>query len=127
MRTKKVLLIDDEPDLIAPTKFVLENAGYEVNVANSAEEGLEKFKEAKPDIILLDIMMPGIDGLEFLYRLKNVYQNASDIPVIMLSARDDMELTFRAKGFGATEYIHKSASSDELLDKVSKLLSQGKQ
>lgn len=126
MKKKKILLIDDEPDLIAPTKFVLENAGYQVYIAVSAEEGMKKFKEVKPDLILLDIMMPQVDGLEMLYRLRNVYKDTRTVPVIMLTARDDVESTFQAKGFGATEYLVKSASSEALLDKVKKLLSRQK-
>ena len=122
MEKKKILLIDDEPDLVTPTKFVLENSGYEVHVASNGEEGLEKFKEIRPDLILLDIMMPHVDGLEMLYRLRNVYQDAKNTPVIMLTARSDVESTFQAKGFGATEYMLKSASTEELLEKIKKLL-----
>ncbi len=122
MEKKKILIIDDEPDLVTPTKYVLENSGYEVHVASNGEEGLEKFKEIRPDLILLDIMMPHVDGLEMLYRLRNVYQDAKNTPVIMLTARSDVESTFQAKGFGATEYMLKSASTEELLEKIKKLL-----
>lgn len=124
MRKKKILLIDDEPDLLATTKFLLENEGYKVYTASSGKEGIKKFEKIAPDLILLDIVMPEMDGFETLHRLRNVYPESEHIPIIMLTVRTEMESTFQAKGFGATGYIVKSAKSDVFLAKLKKIFSQ---
>ena len=109
MERKKILIIDDEPDLIKMTTFILENAGYRVYGATDGETGLKKFEEVKPDLILLDIIMPEMDGFEVLYILRNNYPERQQVPVIILTVRKDIESAFQARGFGATEYIVKPA------------------
>lgn len=124
MAKKRILLIDDEPDLLATTKFLLENEGYKVYTAGSGAEGIKKFEEISPDLILLDIVMPGMDGFETLHQLRNVYPDSEHIPIIMLTVRTEIESTFQAKGFGATDYITKSEKSDILLAKIKKIFHQ---
>lgn len=121
---KKILLIEDENDLVETTKFALEKVGYEVYSASSGEEGIEKFESISPDLILLDINMPKMDGFETLHRLKNVYPKNEHIPVIMLTVRTDMDSIFQAKGFGAQDYVIKSADISILLAKIEKAFLQ---
>src|SRR4030042_6155863 len=84
-RRAKILLIDDDPDFVEATKVVLESQPYEVITALSGKEGLEKVREQKPDLILLDIIMPGVDGFQVCQQLKKDRQLAK-IPVIMITS-----------------------------------------
>jgi DNA-binding response OmpR family regulator len=123
MQKQKVLIIDDEPDSVETTKFILQKAGYEVYLAAEGNEGLNAFKKIKPDLVLLDILMPNVDGLEVLYMLRNTLPQSQQVPVIMLSVKKDVDTVFQAKGFGATEYITKSADPQEILAIIKKALS----
>ena len=124
MNKKKILIVDDDSDFVELIKLRLEHAGYKVYTASSGEEGVEKFSKEKPDLILLDIFMPGIDGFEMLYILKNNYPNTEHLPVIMITARNELESSFKAKGFGATDYLVKPIDTQELLDKISEHISR---
>jgi len=119
---KKILIIDDEADLILMVKYRLENSGYEVHVAQSGQEGLRELERIKPDLILLDIMMPYMDGFEVLYKIRNDYVYSGKIPVIMLTGKKDIESMFQAKGFGSSEYITKPFDSEELVRIVDRYL-----
>ena len=127
MEKYELLIIDDEPDLIKMTTFVLENAGYEVYSATDGKTGLKKFEEVKPDLILLDIIMPDMDGFEVLYILRNNYPEIQQVPVVILTVKKDIESGFQARGFGATEYIVKPVDPKELIDKIEKELSKHNQ
>ena len=124
MDKKKILVVDDDPDFLEVIKLRLEHAGYEVHVASNGEEGVEKFSQVKPDLIILDILMPRIDGFEMLYILKNNYPHTEHLPIIMVTARKEIEFNFKAKGFGATDYIVKPIDPQELLDKISENISR---
>ncbi|MGQ9474948.1 MAG: response regulator [Actinomycetota bacterium] len=116
-----VLVVDDEPDVARIMAINLESEGYQVRVARDGVEALRAVGERKPDCILLDIMMPGMDGFEVLRRLKK-NPETSDIPVIVVTARDtDID---RLKGFGggAVEYVAKPFDVGELKDYVSRAL-----
>jgi DNA-binding response OmpR family regulator len=117
----KVLVIDDEEDLLDIVTIRLQAAGYQVISARSGQEGLEKTHGEKPDLILLDVMMPGIDGFELLRRFKDDPE-AKFIPVIMLTCRGDSESIFKAQDLGAKDYIIKPFDSKELLDLVARYL-----
>ncbi|MDI6873851.1 response regulator [Candidatus Solincola sp.] len=117
-----ILVVDDEPDVARIMAINLEFEGYRVRVAHDGVEALRAVEERKPDCILLDIMMPGMDGFEVLRRLKKD-PGTSDIPVIVVTARDtDMD---RLKGFGggAVEYLAKPFDLGELKGHVSRVLS----
>ncbi|MBN3039546.1 MAG: response regulator [Candidatus Omnitrophica bacterium] len=120
---KRILIIDDDQDFINPTKYMLENAGYEVVVARNGKEGLSLFGEKTPDLVLLDIVMPTMDGFEVLHSLRNDFPDCADVPIVMLTAKSDMEYTFQARAFGATEYIVKSIEARELLNRVNEIIS----
>ncbi len=118
-----ILVVDDEPDVARIMALNLEFEGYRVRVAHDGFEALRAVEERKPDCLLLDIMMPGMDGFEVLRRLKKD-PDTSDIPVIVVTARDtDMD---RLKGYGggAVEYVPKPFDLGELKGLVSRVLYQ---
>ena len=122
----KILLVDDDLDFVDATKTVLESKPYEVIVAYNGDEGLRKAREEKPDLILLDIIMPVEDGFTAAEQLKQDPQ-LSKIPVIMLtsfSSRGQATSIPRGRGFSleAEDYIEKPVSPEELLDRVSQYL-----
>jgi CheY-like chemotaxis protein len=93
----KIMLVDDEPDILLIERIILEKAGYEVIETRSGEECLERLKTEKPDIILLDVMMPGISGWETSKSIKED-ESTKDIPDIMVTVRgseDDMTKSFQ--------------------------------
>ena len=116
INTAKILVIDDNPETVELAAINLEMEGYEVYSASNGEEGL-KLAEMMPDVILLDVMMPGIDGLEVCRRLKGNPQTG-DILVIMLTARTTMEDILKGFEGGADEYITKPFKVEELLARV---------
>ena len=101
---KKVLIVDDEPDYCDSLRDFLRSRGFEVAIAFSGEEALPAYMQEKPDVVLLDIQMPGMDGLETLQELKVLDQGAN---VIMVTAIEDDEIVMRAMAEGALDYIIK--------------------
>src|SRR3990167_5608779 len=85
MEKKKILVVDDEPGIAMMVKARLEEDGYDVNVAYSGEDGLEQFREQKPDLVVLDVMLPQLNGYQVCAVLKE--KMATRIPVIMLTSR----------------------------------------
>lgn len=126
MLKKKILLIDDDRAFVEMLTDLMVTSGYEVLAANSGEEGIAKCKENDPDLILLDIMLPQIDGLEVLYALRNLH-NSKATPIIMVTGKTEMESVFQAKGFGATDYIMKPFHPEKLLALISKHLTSKNQ
>jgi len=116
---KKILIIDDDYTGTTLVSFLLRSNGYDVIAAFNGEEGLEKANQEKPDLIVLDIMMPKMDGYTFLRKLKQV--NILNIPpVIMLTAKDKMEETFRMEG--VADYFVKPLDTEKFLKKIKELL-----
>ncbi|MFH1798241.1 MAG: response regulator [Candidatus Omnitrophota bacterium] len=118
---KNILLIDDEQDLIDLAVFRLEASGYKTCAALNSEEGLNKAISEKPDIILLDIMMPGTDGLTTLARLKD-NEKTKHIPVIMFTSKTRNNDVSRAAELGAADYVVKPFTPQKLLEKIKKAL-----
>jgi DNA-binding response OmpR family regulator len=121
MNQKSVLIVDDELSILVPLKFLLEKSNYRVNLAQSGKEALEKISKIKPDLILLDIMLPDLDGYE-IYQLIRENSEWDDIKVIYLSAKNrDVDI---AKGLnlGVDAYVTKPFSNSELLEKIASLL-----
>ena len=119
--TAKVMVVDDESEITEIVETFLTDAGYKVAVANSGSEAIKKAKEFKPDIILLDIMMPGTDGYAVCQQLKKEAAFANT-PVIFLSGKDreeDMGRSFKA---GGDMYIKKPFSCERLLEIVNIVL-----
>ena len=122
----RILLVDDDVDFVESTKIALETKPYEVIVAHEGDEGLRKAREEKPDLIILDVIMPIKDGFTAAEHLKNDPQ-LSKIPVIMLTAFSSkgQETSIPvSRGFTleTEDYIEKPVSPDELLAKVEKYL-----
>jgi len=119
---KKILLIEDEKVLVEMYKDKFEEAGYPTDVAFTAEEALEYLKEKKPDLILLDILLPKENGIGFLGKLKEI-AGTSQIPVVGLSNFDDPETKKKAFQLGVKEYLIKTQyTPQELLAKIKKYL-----
>lgn len=118
---KTVLIVDDEPNIVVPIEFLMEQNGYSVLVAGSGEEALEVIAKHNPDLVLLDIMLPGIDGYEVceIIRLDPKWKN---IKIIFLTAKGrDVDV---AKGMvlGADAYVIKPFSNADIIENVKKLL-----
>ncbi|MCK5707670.1 MAG: response regulator [Candidatus Aureabacteria bacterium] len=121
MDKKLVLVIDDQEDLRFILKFDLQKNGYEVIQAGSGEEGIEKARTSRPDIILLDRKMPGIDGVETCRKLKRD-DLTKDIPVLMISGRSLVEELKEALQVGAAGYIVKPFKFEDVISKISEVL-----
>ena len=125
---KRILVVDDEPDFAAIVQTNLEKEGFEVEVAYSGEEGLEKVYANPPDAIVLDIMMPGKDGYAVCKELK-ADDKTVDIPVILLTAVASHVTTTRyshADGMSteADDYIAKPASAEEITESIKSLVGE---
>jgi len=119
---KKILIIDDEEDFCFFVKQNLEAiSNYKIIVANKGKKGIQIARKEKPDLILLDIMMPGIDGFEVLKRLKE-NEKTQRIPVIMFTARDEDETKIKASGLYCDDYIVKPVENVVLRAKIHKVL-----
>ena len=110
LRMKRILLVDDEPSFRAPASLVLRQAGYSVDCAGSGEEALRLLQSVQPDLILLDLRMPGMGGLAFLRRLRGDERWAA-LPVIVLSANSDGKPGTEALELGARACLLKGAFS----------------
>ena len=119
--TQKILIIDDEKDIVETLQFTLEVEGYQCQTAFDGEEGLRLAKEISPDLIILDVMMPKMNGYKICRLLKydNAYKN---IPIIMLTARSQAEDKSIGEETGANEYLTKPFELDEVLEKVKNYL-----
>ena len=119
------MVVDDNPDIITIVKTILEGKGYSVLSASSGQELLNILKSQQPDLIILDIMMPEMDGLEVLGRLNGVTETAS-IPVILLTAKVQYEDVLGGYKLGADYYITKPFTSTQLVNGINLLLGEGK-
>lgn len=120
---RTVLIIEDEKLIIVSTQMVLEAAGFRVESATNGEDGIAKARSQTPDLILLDIMMPGIDGWETLTRLKRD-QATAGIPVVIFTAREHARGHQKSSEMGAADYFRKPFEPDELIELVEKHVGQ---
>ena len=120
---KKILIVDDEPSIIVPLQFLMEQNGHDVMVAFSGEEAMEIIDENKIDLILLDIMLPVIDGFEVCQRVRENPQWYK-IKIILLTALDSDANVKKGLSLGANAYITKPFSNIEIVDKVKELLEE---
>jgi len=117
----RVLVVDDEPDLVRILQFGLQSAGYVVESASDGQEGLKKAREVKPDIILLDLMLPKLDGYK-ICRLLKFDERFKQIPIIILSARTQEGDQALALEMGANRFVTKPYNFSEILTHVEELL-----
>lgn len=113
-RTKSILVIDDEPMMLQLLKRVLESEGYGVRLAADGAFGMALYREKKPDIVLLDIMMPGPDGFQVLESIRQ----DDGVPVIMITGKHDVDSLQKALTLGADDYVRKPFSPLELMARV---------
>lgn len=112
---KRILIVDDDASVVKTLRIILEFAGYVVIATCFSKEGLKIAKEEKPDLILLDILMPWLDGNNFLKAIR-LDEGTKDIAVIIITAKDKMKELFGPEGI--VEYIVKPFEYKELLEKV---------
>lgn len=120
---KKITVIDDERELVDTIKAFLEGRGFEVSVAYGGTRGLDIIREELPDLVLLDVNMPDLDGRDVLSKLKKE-EATKNIPVIILSARNDQFDEELGRELGATDYVTKPYSSHSLLKKINEVLGE---
>ncbi|MFH1868445.1 MAG: response regulator [Candidatus Omnitrophota bacterium] len=122
MGKHKILVVDDEPDLTMMIKMRLEAAGYEVIEANDGQQGLDRARKENPDLIILDLMLPKLDGYKVCRMLK-FDEKYKKIPIIMFTARAQDSDKKLGEEVGANAYLTKPFDPQALLDKVRELLS----
>ena len=118
---KKILIVDDEPNIVMSLEYIFKKENFEVFIARDGSEAIEIAEDNLPDIVLLDIMMPNVDGYQVLKHLKNS-PKLKDIKVLFLSAKNkvsDIELGLQ---LGADKYISKHFSTKKLVKQVKELL-----
>ncbi len=118
LRDRLILVVDDEPRMISFMRMNLEIEGCRVISATNGREALDRARDDLPDVILLDIMMPGMDGFEVLRRLRE----SSAVPVIVLTAKDDEDDRIRGLELGADDYMGKPFSQRELVSRIRAVL-----
>ena len=114
----RILVVDDDPEILSFLKRGLAYDGYEVDTASDGTEALAKARDTEPDLVVLDVMMPGLDGMEVSKRLRQ----ASDTPILMLTARGTVADRVAGLDSGADDYLIKPFAFDELLARVRALL-----
>ena len=112
-----IMVVDDNPDIVALVKNILEREGYVVQTAYNGMEVFSRLEEQKPDLIILDVMMPQIDGMEVLKRLKGTAETSS-IPVILLTVKFQHEDMIESYKLGADYYITKPFTSAQLINGI---------
>ena len=118
-----ILVVDDEPHISRMLKFLFERQGYRVLTASTGEEAVELVKSHKPDVVFLDLLLPGKDGLEVLAELRSDSRFA-DLPIYLLTAAGQDAEIEKSRELGATGYITKPFSPSELLRLVSSISSE---
>jgi DNA-binding response OmpR family regulator len=123
---KEILIVDDEPDVVVPIQFLMEQQGYSVMAAYRGEDALDLIYHYKPDLVLLDIMLPGIDGWE-VCEIIRLNQNYRDIKIVFLTAKGRDEDIAKGLALGADAYITKPFSNAVLVATVNKLFENKKE
>ena len=122
MAAKRVLLAEDEPNIVAPLKFLLTREGFDVDVCDNGAQALLVALDTAPNVMVLDVMLPGMDGFEILRQLRADPRGAN-LPVLMLTAKGQREDRERALKTGADLFITKPFANAELIDAVQQLSS----
>ncbi len=125
MGRERILVVEDEPDIAHVLDYNLTRDGYRVEVASEGDEALDRIVADAPDLVLLDLMLPGMDGLEICRRVKED-PVTREIPVIMVTAKGEESDVVLGLGLGADDYISKPFSPRELLARVRAVLRRGR-
>ena len=122
--SRKILIVEDEPNIVVPLQFLMERNGYQVAVASTGEEAIAKVISFIPDLILLDITLPGMDGFEVCQTVRNIPEQ-QHTKIIFLSAMGrDMDIA-KGMAIGADAYIRKPFSNADVVKMVKELLNDG--
>ena len=122
---KEILIVDDEPGVAVPIQFLMEQKGYRVMIAERGEDALDLIYHYRPDLVLLDIMLPGIDGYE-VCEIIRLDPNFRDVKIFFLTAKGREVEIAKGLALGADAYITKPYSNAELVAKVNELLEETK-
>jgi DNA-binding response OmpR family regulator len=114
----RILIVDDEPDILEPLRYALERDGFAVRTATDGEKALELARRERFDVVVLDVMLPTLSGLDVCRELRH----ESDVPIIMLTARDDEIDRVLGLELGADDYVTKPFSTAELLSRIRAIL-----
>ena len=112
---KTILVVDDEPEIVEILTFVLSEVGYTIIAAYDGDEALEKYKIVKPDLVLTNYVMPGMNGLELLQQIR---QKDTSTPIVMLTCHDSIELAIEAFENGLDDFMAKPFRVEELKSKI---------
>jgi DNA-binding response OmpR family regulator len=116
----KILIVDDEPNIVLSLEFLMKQRGYETRVARDGDEALAEVERFRPDLVLLDVMLPGRDGFEVCQRLRA--EGWSDLKIVMLTAKGrDVEIE-KGLALGADAYVTKPFATAELVARVGEML-----
>jgi DNA-binding response OmpR family regulator len=116
-----VLVIDDDPDIVQVLSHTLGRAGYRVSTASNGHDGLTRLFNEIPDLVILDLKMPGMSGYEVIRQVRST-RRVAQIPILVLTASDVGDGRERALALGANEYLRKPISNDQLLAEISRLV-----
>lgn len=119
--TKNIMIVDDDPHVVRSLTFVLNKEGYNISTTTDGEEALEKIRDSKPNLMILDVMMPRKNGYEVCQEVKG-NPNLSDIYIIMLSAKGQEADREKGLSLGANEFMSKPFSPMKLVERVKQLL-----
>ena len=120
---KKVLIADDEQNIVISLEFLMKREGYQVEVANDGEEAVRRIRASRPDLVLLDVMMPKKSGFEVCQEIRSDPEMAG-VRILMLTAKGRDTEVAKGLALGAVAYMTKPFSTRELVDKVRSLLEQ---
>ena len=115
---RKILIVEDEKDLVRLLKFNLEAEGYDVSTVKDAEDGLTAARKLDPDLIVLDLMLPGMDGFQFC----EILRRESDTPIVFLTASNSDICKKLAMKLGASDYLTKPFAIDMFLSRIGRIL-----
>ena len=124
MKKKKIIVVEDEPDLVDVVTYNLEREGYSVLASQRGDEGLNLIRSEAPDLVLLDLMLPGMDGLSICRQMKSD-SSMREIPIIIASAKGEESDVVIGLEMGADDYLAKPFSPRELLARIRAVLRRG--
>jgi len=120
----KIIIVEDEADISLPLSYSLKAEGYNVILAENGYEGLELIRKERPQLVILDVMLPGIDGFEICRRMR-MDRTTESIPIVILTAKDEQTDLVLGLGLGADDYVTKPFSTAQLLARLNAVLSRG--
>ena len=120
---KKILIVDDEPNIVVPLEFLMKQNNYEVQTAGTGEKAIDLILTWKPDLVLLDIMLPGMDGYEVCQKIRQL-KEFNRLKIVFLSAMARSIDIAKGMGLSADDYITKPFATDYVVSKIKSLLAE---